>query len=93
MNVQTPTIDNVSAPVAGTEYSYALPASTKRFMLQNRGIGKIQLSYNAGDTGTNYLTVTPGNSLSEENIDPTASITLYFQTDKASQIIEVVSWA
>lgn len=90
--VTNPTIVNLSIPLANTEVSYVFPAGTKRFSLQNRFDGKITLAYAVGDSGILYYTIWPGNEFAENNIHVSASITIYVQSPKASQIIEIRSW-
>jgi hypothetical protein len=90
----TPTIDNVSLPLAGTEYSYVLPAGTQRFVLKLRSYSaSLQLSYTLGQSGLVYLTLPPGTNYSEADILETVTITLYMQATANSQIVEIVSWA
>ena len=90
--VSNPTITNTTLGAAGSESSIVLPANTKKFMLRARGKSKVQIAYTATDSGTTFWTVQPGACLLEENIDrPTT--TIYVQATKASEIIEVKSWA
>jgi hypothetical protein len=87
-----PTIANVSMPVAATEYSYALPADTKKFYIKLRDpLAEIKLSYTAGASGTTYVTVERGNWYGEEDLS-IGMVTLYFQSSVASQTLEIVSW-
>lgn len=87
----TPTIYNVSAPLANTEYSQALNANTKKFTIRCRDIATMRLAYVSGDTATNYITIPHGCTFSDESIDFTG--TLYFRTTKAAQVIEILEWA
>ena len=93
LTVTTPVIANQTITSANTEYSYALPANTKRFKIQNRNEGLIKLSYTSGQSGTNYWTIFPGQQYDGENISNTATLTLYYQSTKAAQLLEVVSWS
>lgn len=90
--VQNPTIQNTTATLAGTEYSIVLPANTKRFILRARDSAKLQIAYVSGQTATEYYTVYPGFCLAEDSINK-ASLTVYFQSSKAGEEIEVKSWA
>jgi hypothetical protein len=86
-----PTVANVAMASAGTEYSYALPASTKKFYIKLRDASAtMQLAFSAGTSGTTYVTVHRGNWFGEEGL--TTSVTLYFQSDVAAQTAEIVSW-
>lgn len=87
----TPKVYNVSCPLAGTEYSQALSAGTVRYTLRSRGGGKIQYSFTLGASGTTYITVMPGCSESEDGLSLTGK-TLYFQSSKASDTIEIKEW-
>lgn len=51
--VTEPTIAWIDLIAQNTEYSYAFPIGTKRFLLQNVGSKEIQVSYKAGDTSIN----------------------------------------
>lgn len=95
-NASSPTIFNVSAPVAGTEYSQVIPAGTKRFTAKLRSGGggaNMQFAYVAGTSGTNYVKVPFGNFYEEANLNTISSITFYFQSDKAAQTLEMIVWA
>lgn len=86
----TPTIYNVSVPLANTEVSQALSASVKRFTIRVRGESRLKLAFVSGQSGTNYITIPPGCTYTEDEINFTG--TLYFQTVKASQIVEILEW-
>jgi hypothetical protein len=86
-----PTIVNVSAATANTEYSYTFPASTKKFIMRSREKGIMKISYTSGGSGVTYLTVTSGSFYFEEYI--LFGGTIYFQTNKSSDTIEILSWA
>jgi hypothetical protein len=87
----TPTIHNVSVPLANTEVSQALGPSAVKFTIKVRGNATMRVAFNSGDTATTYLTVPAGAVYSEDLISFSGSI--YFQTNKASQIVEIVEWA
>ena len=87
---KTPTVFNKSAPLADTEVSQALSSSTKKFTIKVRGFAKLQLSFVSGESGTKFITVHPGAAYSEDLID--FSGTLFFQTDRASQTVEIIEW-
>lgn len=88
----TPAIYNVSAPVAGTEYSQVLTDGTKKIFVSSRDRkATVQFSFVSSTTGTNYITIPAGASYNEEGLNLTG-VTIYFQTDKASQTIEIKEW-
>jgi hypothetical protein len=90
--LSTPTIQNITAASASTEYNVVIPSNTKKYMIRNRNTGKIQYSFITGQTNTNFITIMPGNTIEETGLDLTSSLTIYFETSKPNQIIEVLSW-
>lgn len=93
LTVLTPTIANVAMLLANTEYSYVLPANSKRFLilLRTPSVAKLKLAYASGDSGILYVTVNPGCHYGEGEI-LAPSLTLYFQATLPGQVAEVVSW-
>lgn len=86
-----PTLYTVSAPVAGTEYSQLLASNTKKFtILVKDGAAKLQFAYTAGQSGTNFFPVPVGCAYTVVDINYTGSI--YFQTNKASQVVVIEVW-
>lgn len=86
----TPAIFNVSAAVAGTEYSQVLPANSKKFVLKSREKATIKLSYTNGTSGTNYITIPPGAVFEDNNFY--LAQTLYFQSNKNGDTIEIIAY-
>lgn len=82
---------NITTVLANTEYSYAFPANTKKLKLKARGTAKLQIAKTTGQTNTNYISVSPGAIFLEENINVPA-FTLYFESNKAGEVIEIWSW-
>lgn len=89
--VTTPTIFNVTATLANTEYSQALPSDTKKLLLRCRGLSRIQFSFASGGTNTNYITIRPGTVYSVEGLSLSSS-TIYFETSLAGQVVEILTW-
>lgn len=87
-----PAVQNIAAAAADTEYSVTLPANTVAFQLRARHQSRVRYSYTATESGVTYITIPPGNCLLEEGLTP-GSRTVYFQTSKASEVIEVKSWS
>lgn len=87
----TPLIVNQVATLANTEYSYSFPTGTKKFSLRARGKAKLQLAFVSGNSGTNYITVFSGSKYEEIGLKLTA-ITAYFQSNKAGETVEILSW-
>jgi hypothetical protein len=87
----TPTVYNVAVTLANTEVSQVLSPSTKQFTIKVRGTAKLQLAFESGQSGVTYLTVRPGNTYTSEGLDYNGA--LFFQTDQAAQIVEIVEWS
>lgn len=90
-SVDTATIENISIGTANTEQSHALPALTRKFRLKARGFSITKLAYTSGQSGTVYVTVSPGSWYCAEMLDPNTTYTIYFQTSKVDTL-EVESW-
>jgi len=86
-----PKIYNLSAPVADTEVSQVLSANVKQLLIKVRGNAKMQIAFVSTESGTKFMTVPNGSVLSLEDLK-LSSTTLYLQTNKASQIIEILEW-
>jgi len=93
ITVGTGAVDNISIPTASTEVSHVLPAGTKRFVLQCRAKTLVQLSFTATESGTKYYSIWPGNIFSGEVVKPSSTVTLYLQTPKTSQTVEIITWS
>ena len=85
-----PTIYNVSVPLANTEVSQVLQSHTKSFTIRVRGIATLKLAFSLGASSTDYITVVPGGVHTSEGLDFDG--TLYFQTNKTTQIVEILEW-
>ena len=89
----TPTIINVTLSLAGTEGSFVLPQDTTRFMIRSRQTAKLQFSYVAGQTNTNFLTIPKGANYSEEGLQVTSDTTVYIQSPSKPNIdVEITYW-
>jgi hypothetical protein len=84
------TVYNVSVTLANTEFSQDLTEGTKAFTIRVRGGSSLKLAFEAGQSGTNYVTIPPGANYTAEGLN--FSGTLYFQTPKPSQTVEIVEW-
>jgi len=85
-----PTLEEVSLPTANTEVSHALPAGTKRFVIQNRDDGMLKLAYVATESGTKYMTIPPGGVYERDRLKG-GTITVYLQSPKAAQTVVIES--
>ena len=89
--VTTPFIDTLNVPLANTEVPYTLPTNTKRFKIQNRDNGLIRLSYISGFT-TDFWSIFPGDVFEEDWIN-LVSLTIYVESNKPLQTLEILSWS
>jgi hypothetical protein len=91
--LDTPVIANVSALLANTEYSYIIPDGTGKLSIKVRPSDAIiKYSWNAGQSGTNYITI--GYGVEREIVDVNmVGKTIYFQVSKPNRTIEFESWS
>lgn len=85
-----PLVYNVSVPLANTEVSQTLSSAVKRFTIRVRGNSRLKLAFALGESSTNYITIPPGCTYTEDGLG--FSGVLYFQTVKASQVVEILEW-
>jgi len=93
--VTTPTIAWIDFLAQNVEYSYAMPAGTKRFLLQNVGSREIQASYTAGDSGIagNWYPIGASTSHFEEEIGADQTIYTRITSNIAGiQRLIILSW-
>jgi len=86
----TPALYNVTCTLADTEYSQALPANTRKFLIKARG-GTLKVCFTAGESGTTFIQLLDGQAYNEDLI-LAAALTLYFQSPTAGTIAEIVAW-
>jgi hypothetical protein len=82
------TILNVAIATSNTEVSQILPANTKKFSFRSRSRGRIQLAYSVGESGSNYITIIPGNVYTDQNFY--GAQTIYFQSTKSGDTLELI---
>lgn len=87
----TPIVINVPAPTANTEYSYTFSANTKKILIQSRLSSNVQFAYVSGQSGTNFITIPNGSGFSTDQLNLNG-VTIYFQTNKASNTLEILAW-
>lgn len=88
-----PTIFNVEALLANTEYSLVIPDNTSAITARVRdGAAILQVAFVPGDSSLNFLTVGMGNNFSVSGVDLVGK-TLYFQVSKPGKIIEILTWS
>lgn len=90
----TPTVQNLSMPTAGTEYSFNIPAGSVAAEFFSRECGKLQFAFTATESGSNYRTVFPGAEYTIDLLDAgNPIITVYVQSTKDNDVLEIVTWA
>lgn len=91
-SVTTPIVSRVAIPNANQEYSHTFPEGTKRFRFRvEKGGAEAKLTYQSGQSATNYWTVNRGAHFEEREIG-TQNLTIYFQLDRSSQTVQIMSW-
>ena len=88
----SPVILNISMPVANTEYVITLPQTAKRLLLRLRNSSRCQFSYIAGQSNTNYITMSAGVVYQEGELNLSAPLLLYIQCPKPAEIAEILYW-
>lgn len=91
-NPTNPTIYNLTASLAATEYNHVVAAGTLYFKISARGLSTLKLSFTSGQSGTVYVTIPSGSKWCSPNLSGTASLTIYFQTTKSNEVVEVEEW-
>lgn len=85
------TVNTTTSPTPGTETTVTLVA-IKRFEITNLGNKPVLLSYQSGESGTQYRTVRPNVPYWEHGIGG-INLNLYIQSAGASQRLEIVTGA
>ena len=89
--LQNVTIQRESIAVANTEQSFVFPDGVKSFTLRNDGNGLMKWTFTATESGTTDRTLYAGELYEKEHIYLTSK-TLYFQSSKAGDIMEIEFW-
>lgn len=87
----TVTIYNLSIINQGTEYSQALPANTKSFLIRSRNKGRLRLAYSSGGTLADFVTIPTGSIFKDLNFY--TGVTLYVQSTKPGDVVEIVAYS
>lgn len=86
------TIANTAMTTANTEYSYDIPAGTKRFSIKLRALNALlKLAFIESASGTTYITIPYGETYTENDVKA-GPFTLYFQSPTAAQVAEIKTW-
>lgn len=85
-------VANYAMPLANTEYTFSLPSGIKNFSFQTREGGLIKVAKTLGQSGITYFSIYPGVTYNIESVTGNSTITIYVQSPKASQTLEVIYW-
>ncbi len=88
----SPLVYNVAMTLADTEYSQALPANTRKFLIRCRGAYPINVCALPLGSDTLFITLPSGAAYWEDVIQITG-FTLYFQCPTAAQVCEIIAWS
>jgi len=88
----TPLITNKTVALKDIEETHTLAINTKTFTIKCRASSEIKLAYILGDSGLIFDTIPRGVRFSMNDIRFGGS-TLFFQTDKDAQVVEITEWS
>lgn len=88
----SPEIYNVTMTLANTEYSQVFPVGTKSFTVRCRSLSEVKITFGAGTSGTNFITIPAGMNYYEEFVNLSTK-TLYFQCVAAGKILEIIVYS
>ena len=91
---ETPTVYNKTLTVADTEYSQALPSSTREIRFRCRTLFDVRFAWVTGKVATPtapYLTLPAGSDYSSDDKDLTAK-KLYLASSEAGVVVEISVW-
>lgn len=92
VSAKNPFIENFTATLSGTEYSFSFPAGTKRFALKPRTPCRMQLAFNTGETNSQYISILPGKFYEEISVNIDTGLDVFFEVSKPGIVIEIVYW-
>ena len=89
--VTTPIVTNINVAVPNSQVSHAFNSATKRFLIRTRNNAKMNIAFISGQTGTNYISVKRGGIYTEDDIQNSGALTIYFQINTAD-VVEILEW-
>ena len=92
--VQEPTVYNITLTAADTEYSQALPSSTRDFRFRCRTAFDVRFAWETGKVATPtapYLVLPSRTDYYSDNNDLTGE-TLYLASSEAGVVVEIEVW-
>jgi len=89
----TPKVVNYSLVAAATEYQIDIPLGAKKFSMQARGDCILKVADSSGDIASDlYFTLFPGATYNADSVKGSTVLTLYVQSSKSLQTLEVFYW-
>ena len=91
----TVAIYNVTMTNADTEYSQALPADCKKFLIHTRDGTAFRIAFVTGKVAgptAPYFTVPTNGIYNEDGIQP-ATLTIYFACAAGGKVVEIIAWS
>jgi len=91
---ETPTVYNLTLTSADTEYSQALPSSTREWRFRCRTSFDVRFAWETGKVATPtapYLTLPSGSDYFSDSSDVT-SLLLYCASSEAGVVVEIEVW-
>jgi hypothetical protein len=88
--VDQPVVKNVTCTLADTEYSQAIPASTKKFLLKARAAADLKFSFVSGGSASLYVTIPAGSGGLWIDAAKMRGLTIYFQSPTAGTVAEML---
>lgn len=91
---ETPTVYNKTLTIADTEYSQALPSSTREIRFRCRTLYDVRFAWVTGKVATPtapYLTLPAGCDYHSDDSDITGK-SLYLASDQAGVVVEIEVW-
>lgn len=86
----SPKVDNILIPFKDTEVAIPVSKGVKKLLLQTRNGSDIKISFEKGQSDTNYFTLRSFNTYFEDLI--TGPFTFYIQAITDNTVIELVTW-
>jgi hypothetical protein len=91
--LSTPKIVNYPLAAAATEYSISVPIGAKKITFHLRGNAILKVAETSGDIAASlYFTIFPGVSYNVDSVTGSATIVLYVESSKPSQVLELWYW-
>lgn len=83
----------ISFATSGVEQEIVFPSDVVAISVMNQTTNATySASWQSGETGTNYFTIKPGQTYSEENIQSASSLSLYVSSSRNGTILSIVQW-